>query len=228
MINLLSMVTSITLVLWALYLAVLVLLFIVSAIEGPSTITNLEWPIIFSDHLLHTFSDNNTETFARPHDSDFGGLVQLHATLSPRDMLWPYFEYYKQGAVILKYSLYIGVVWFLHHILLDINYQIPFSQNNIRRLKYIALLLFFSVPFAMLDTWIVHGYIMQHIEMNDIEFISSLFTSDDHAQKFLQPHQVLLSNQRDWSPVGYAALVYVLALVFQEGLKLKQDNESIV
>lgn len=228
LINLLSYVTSFVLVLWAIIIVLNLILLIMSLFGSNFAILNNSWPVLFSDELLSSLYTDNNGYFARPHDSDLGSLQQFTASLSPRDYLWPYYESYKNMALLVKLSLYMGVVYLFHRIILDIRLQRPFNQTNIQRLKHMALLLFLVVPFSMLDTLVHHSYMINHIELTDIELVSRLLTSDTHAQSMLQENQVLLSNQRNFSPLLYAVMVYLMALVFQEGLKLKQDSESIV
>ena len=227
-INFLSTITAFMITLWAIFLVLYVILLVMSLFEQSSVSYSVDWPVFFSDQMLASFNANHSGFLSRPHDSDFGGLSHLSALLGPRDTQWPGYALFKNSALILELSLYIGIVYLFHRIILDVKRQRPFNLINIKRLKHMALLLFLLVPFAMIETMIHHWYIINHVEMNNVEFISRLFNSDTHAQSFLTENQVLLSNKRDFSPILYSLVMYVIALVFQEGLIIRQDSESIV
>lgn len=229
--QLILIIDTITTLLLALGILILLLWFfvLVMTVAGDtSTLATFEWPIIFSDQILQSFQAENTEFFSRPRGSDLGYMVQLNAVLNPRNIEWPYFDLCIKTGLFIKLCLFVGMIYLFNRILNDIKNQMPFNQANTGRLKLIALLLLALVPFGILENWINHWYIMEYVEMNNIQFISSLGTSDTTIQKFLKPNEVLLSNQIELKPLVFAALIYVLALVFQEGLKLKRDNESII
>jgi hypothetical protein len=227
--SLLDVTTNLILLFWIFLLIGVTGLLIISQFESNSGgAVSLDWPVLFSEHIQNNFNDDNLDKYARPHDSDFGSLNQLSAVLSPRTSLWPYYSLFSYLSLIFKSFLIAGVVYLIRNIILDIKQQKPFTQQNTHRLKAIAWLIFCMFPYAMLDSLISHWYIINYVEMIDLEFVSQIFTRSTFAQNGLQENQILLLNKHSFTPVIYALTVYVIAVIFTEGLKLKEDNESIV
>lgn len=228
LINILDTATFWVMVAWLFLVISLTTLLILSLFSGFSGTIPVEWPVVFSEQLQTSINLGNQTKFARPHGSDFIGFNQLSADLRLIQDRWPYFNFYTFLATIIEYTLLVSVVYLFRKIILSIKQQKPFNEYNIRRLKYMALLLFALFPFDMIDSMINHWYIINYVEMIDVEFISRVFTRTVGAQNGLMDNQVLLLNKHSISLVIYALIVYAIAVIFEEGLKLKEDNESIL
>ncbi len=142
---------------------------------------------------------------------------------------WPHYSLIYLVLLYVKLLIVVFIAHFLRHIFYSVENGQPFTVKSYHRLKYIALLLLLMFGYSLTYSFLHHWYIMNYVGLAKGEFVSSIWTLIITFKDFqLSEYQMLLHNKHSLVLVYCAACVYVLALVFREGCRLKQDSDSIV
>lgn len=142
---------------------------------------------------------------------------------------WPHYGTIGFLLSILNISLIVLVAHFVRRIFGSVEYGEPFTMANYHRLKYISILLLLMFFYKLIYSAVHHWYIINYVGLASGEFVSSLWSLIITFKDIqLADHQMLLHNQHSLILVYCAACVFVIALVFKEGLRLKRDSDSIV
>mgnify|MGYP000226990223 FL=1 len=194
-------------------LLVLIIQFI-GALFGLVDLTVHEWPV-----TIHAVS-------AESEASDIvsnGGVIQLVTND------WPFFNLVGTTLYFLNMSVGLAFLYHFRFVIASVENGSPFSMDNHSRLKNMGALLLAGFIISFLNSAIHQWYIVHHVNLSAGAFANQfyhLFMSHDFPK--LTSGQVMLDNKHSIAPLFSAVYIYSLAIVFKEGLRLKQDSDSIL
>ncbi len=186
----------------------------IGALFGLVDLTVHEWPV----------SINTVATESEAGDIlSNGGVIQLVTTE------WPFFKFVGTTLYLFHMSVGLAFLYQFRFVIASVENGSPFSMENHGRLKYMGALLLTGFVVSFLNTAIHQWYIVHHINLSAGAFANQfyhLFMSHDLNK--LTSGQVMLENKHSIAPLFSAVYIYSLSIVFKEGLRLKQDSDSIL
>ena len=128
---------------------------------------------------------------------------------------------------ISQYLLAFGLILMIRRILGSVAIKTPFSYYNVRNLNTISVISIISFFTMLIYTVYIHWHIKNYLPLDNGNYISKIFTWAEPTRFSVRSNEVLLGNFQSSSFLIFALFVFAITQVFKEGLRLKQDNESI-
>lgn len=125
-------------------------------------------------------------------------------------------------------SIGFGLVFMIRKILGSVKNEKPFSYQNVKYLHMISLFFVLKYLTQLAHTSYMHWYIKNFIPLVEGSYISQIFMWTEPHKYSVMSKEVLLGNSQTFSTLIFAFLIFAVAQVFKEGVRLKQDNESIL
>ena len=130
--------------------------------------------------------------------------------------------------LITQYLLSFGLILMIRRILGSVAIKTPFSDFNVRNLNTISLLSVVSFITMLVYTVFLHWHIKNHLPLDNGNYISKIFTWTEPHKYSVMPNEVLIGNSQSYKLLIFSLFVFAIAQVFKEGVRLKQDNDSIL
>lgn len=127
---------------------------------------------------------------------------------------------------IIVILLAISIIILLKRTLRSIDLEHPFTKENARRLKYIAIALMLLSPYSLIKSLIYRSYIINNIGI-DGKTYANIF---DTFYFFSAPpkNKIWLAIDINFQVLLTGVILLVIAEIFRVGVLMKEDNDSIV
>jgi hypothetical protein len=135
------------------------------------------------------------------------------------------FGYYLLKAldVIITFACVIYITYLLREIFRTLSNNHPFTSENARRLRTIAILIVLVVPYKILRSILYYSYIKSNIALKGGEWIDwrGFFKLDTKGS-------ILLTMDLDVNALILGILLLLITEIFRIGAALQEDKDSII
>lgn len=125
-------------------------------------------------------------------------------------------------AVIIILAVILIIV-LLRNTVRSIRSNHPFVTENVRRIKYIALILILISPYSLIKSMVYRSYIVNNIDVAENVYADIFSLSTD-----LNKNEIWLNLDVNIQEFLMGILLLVIAEVFRAGVLIKEDNDSIL
>lgn len=176
------------------------------------------WPIVLSgNQSQHAFVSIDQQV-------DDVEMVVHEGTLKFSSEALSYFFFKSVDAIVVLGLVFIVTI-ILKRIIHTLNQQNPFCIENTLRIKYIGIAILLVMPYKLLKSYIYIHFIKNNISPPDgMQFVFFDFGLNSYRAF----NEIVLMVDLDFEPIFIGLLLIISAKVFQIGLDLKKDSESIV
>lgn len=190
--------------------------------------------ILYEDeHLLSSFPVTLVENFSTHQViSENEGLKQLDLKTETATLQ---FSLNSVGYYLLKFmDIFITMVIAIYitliskKLFLSLEKENPFTMSNAKRIRLIGFLLIIFSPFTLLRGLVYRIYILNNISIEGKEFADAPMYFFGIFKTDFSSNEVWINLDINFQTLLMGATLLVIAEIFRAGVKMKEDNESII
>jgi hypothetical protein len=215
-VNILRWIFSIAFYVGAVVTVVVVAVSIMSTYPAEESELVSSWPVFISPQALdykisplhqnlHGLSITSTQAMIRFSSTDYS------------------FYALRLFDLIARVGLWLFVIYLLKELFSSLASNYLFTENNIKKLRMVAILIICIMPLKLINGLFHYFYIKNNVEGKPIILFPDVFTESQLAND-----KIWFAINPDFHTLIIGLVILVLVEIFRIGLDFKRDNESII